>query len=111
MNEGEEKPAGSYDIKLIKYGIIFFFDPALLTYDTSIIKITKLDGSVAFSHAPTNIKRADFSRKSGIFTLRTYTGQKVNISFKGDFTFYEFEPVTKFREYLKQHLINGSGLS
>ena len=97
----------SYDIKLIKYGILFFYDSATIKYNPSVVEITKLNGGVVFSHAPSNIKKANFNAKSGIFTLKTYAGQKVNIAFKGDFTFYEFEPVTKFRAYLKEQNIKG----
>lgn len=99
----------SYDIRLIKYGIIFFYDPATLRYDSSVLEIIKSTGEVAFSYPPSSIKRANYNANSGIFTLKTYTGQKVNIAFKGDwsFTFQEFEPVAKFRAYLDEHKIKG----
>lgn len=95
----------SYDIKLIKYGIIFFYDSATLRYSPSVIEITKPDGQVVFAHTPSTMKSAGFNPKSGIFTLKARSGQKVNIAFKGDFTFHEFEPVTKFKAYLKEHKI------
>lgn len=99
----------SYDIKLIKYGIIFFYDPATLRYNSSVVEIVKANGEVVFSHAPSGIKRADYNGNSGIFTLKSLTGQKANIAFKGDwnFTFQEFEPVAKFRSYLDEHNIKG----
>lgn len=99
----------SYDIKLIKYGIIFFYDPATLRYNSSVVEIIKPSGEIVFSHPPTNIKRANFNANSGILTLKTHTGQKMNIAFKGDwnFTFQEFEPVARFRAYLDEHNIKG----
>lgn len=97
----------AYDIKLIKYGIVFFYDSATLRYDASGIEITKEDGEIVFKHSPSEIKRVIFNPSSGIFTLKTYSGQKVNMSFKGDFTLQKFEPVDKFYTYLKQQRVKG----
>lgn len=97
----------TYEIKLIKYGILFFYDPATLKYDSSKIEITKANGEIVFTHAPNNLKRVNFNSRSGIFTLKTYTGQKVNIAFKGTFTLDNPETETKFRTYLKEYNIKG----
>lgn len=101
----------TYEIKLIKYGIVFFYDSATLKYNASIIEILKQNEEVAFSYPPSEIKKVLFNASSGIFTIKAKTGQKVNIAFKGDFTWKEFEPVTKFRIYLIEQGIKGYRIS
>jgi hypothetical protein len=96
-----------HEIKLIKHGVILFYDRAFLTFNPSLVEITTQGGEVAFKYAPNEIKRVLFNPSSGIFTIKARSGQKVNIAYK-DYSSAEtlrFEEL--FRAYLKEQGVKG----
>lgn len=97
----------SHDIKLIKYGVLFFYEHATLKYDSSMIEIIKADGTVAFAYPLNSIKNIGFNGKSGIFTIKAHTGQKVNIAFKSETFFERSSETNALCEFIKTHNLKG----
>ena len=96
-----------HEIKLIKYGVIFLHDKAFLKYNPSAIEISLSNGEKTFQYAPSEIKRVIYNPSSGIFTLKSRSGQKVNIAYK-NYSGQECSEFEKsFRAYLKQQGIKG----
>lgn len=91
-----------YEIKLIKWGLIFLGKPAILKFNHDVIEITKTDGSTAFSCLPTELKQANYNSNNGMITLNSVNGQKCNIAFPKD-----DEAAQKFAEFLDQQAIKG----
>ncbi len=83
-----------FDIKLIKWGLVFLGNPAVLKIDPTRLEITKKDGSTAFSCTLAELKKANFNSNNGMWTLKSNDGQKCNIAIKGD------EATQKFGSYL-----------
>jgi hypothetical protein len=89
------------NIKLIKWGLIFFSEPATITFDKTQIQIVKQDGSIALACAPGALAKANYNSINGMLTLKASTGQKCNIAFR------EGELAKQFGEFLDDFGVKG----
>lgn len=90
-----------HQIKLIKWGLVFLGDPAVLKFGPTLVEITKNDGTKALSCAPQELKRANYNSNNGMITLKSNNGQKCNIQIKND------DSAQKFSAFLDQNNIKG----
>jgi hypothetical protein len=88
------------DIKLVKFGIIFFKQPASLSYNQNQIELYGIDKELKFSSPVNEIKYVGFNPINGLLTLRAKNRQHCNI------TFIDSESAEGFQDFLNANSLN-----
>ncbi len=89
------------EVKLIKWGLIFFNSDATIKYSSAWLQVSDRLGAEQFSCKADELKKVNFNSINGMFTLKSYAGRKCNIVFLND------SDVNAFREYLKSIRVGG----
>ena len=79
------------DVKLVKFGIIFFKQPASLHYDQNQIELYDINNDLKFSSPTNEIKYVEFNPINGMLTLRSKNRQHCNITFVDNRSAEEFQ--------------------
>jgi hypothetical protein len=88
------------DVKLVKFGIIFFKQPASLSYDQRKIELYDIHDDLKFSSPVDEIKYVGFNPINGMLTLRAKNRQHCNM------TFVNNESAEAFQEFLNANSLN-----